>query len=110
AVKMVEKELGLLDDEEEEPEAEREEEEDKDEIEDLRKKQELFLVKRWTQKWTGQAAGAITYSLRSFLFVWARFIFLPSPFAQAIMFIFDRDNLVAMGPQQALGFTFTIAG
>ncbi|KAL5681996.1 hypothetical protein ACJX0J_008381, partial [Zea mays] len=34
AVKMVEKELGLLDDEEEEPEAEREEEEDEDEIED----------------------------------------------------------------------------
>ncbi|KAL5667375.1 hypothetical protein ACJX0J_019596, partial [Zea mays] len=31
---MVEKELGLLDDEEEEPEAEREEEEDEDEIED----------------------------------------------------------------------------
>jgi hypothetical protein len=23
-------------------------------------------------------------------------------------FIFDRDNLVAMGPQQALGFTFTV--
>ncbi|KAL5683421.1 hypothetical protein ACJX0J_009806, partial [Zea mays] len=35
AVKMVEKELGLLDDEEEEPEAEREEEEDEDEIEDM---------------------------------------------------------------------------
>ena len=34
AVKMVEKELGLLDDEEEEPEAEREEEEDEDEIEE----------------------------------------------------------------------------
>jgi len=33
-VKMVEKELGLLDDEEEEPEAEREEEEDEDEIEE----------------------------------------------------------------------------
>ncbi|KAL5654106.1 hypothetical protein ACJX0J_033425, partial [Zea mays] len=33
SVKMVEKELGLLDDEEEEPEAEREEEEDEDEIE-----------------------------------------------------------------------------
>jgi hypothetical protein len=34
AVKMVEKELGLLDDEEEEPKAEREEEEDEDEIEE----------------------------------------------------------------------------
>jgi hypothetical protein len=34
AVKMVEKELGLLDDEEEEPEAEREEEEDEDGIEE----------------------------------------------------------------------------
>ncbi|KAL5682109.1 hypothetical protein ACJX0J_008494, partial [Zea mays] len=33
---MVEKELGLLDDEEEEPEAEREEEEDEDEIEDFK--------------------------------------------------------------------------
>ncbi|KAL5678243.1 hypothetical protein ACJX0J_014374 [Zea mays] len=32
---MVEKELGLLDDEEEEPEAEREEEEDEDEIEEF---------------------------------------------------------------------------
>ncbi|KAL5668040.1 hypothetical protein ACJX0J_020261 [Zea mays] len=32
---MVEKELGLLDDEEEEPEAEREEEEDEDEIEEM---------------------------------------------------------------------------
>jgi hypothetical protein len=34
AVKMVEKELGLLDDEEEEPESEREEEEDEDDIEE----------------------------------------------------------------------------
>jgi hypothetical protein len=23
-------------------------------------------------------------------------------------FVYDRDNLIAMGPQQALGFTFTV--
>ncbi|KAL5655990.1 hypothetical protein ACJX0J_035309 [Zea mays] len=41
---MVEKELGLLDDEEEEPEAEREEEEDEDEIEDVSDKGKAYYI------------------------------------------------------------------